>query len=292
MKQGTAETTVDPQGFMTYSPDMVSCSSTVTSTPEGKHLLGSTKDLNKRISNSKSIFAKFFIIEDGIISLSLRDMTIACSATISIGLLVMLYFSCNNNDFECTWTDFPMVSTVIALHMYDRAFIILTTILMFGVQQVNIRAFYKKLYGKISDSQNDRLLNLGIISCAALPLIGVFDEHQWGTIHGICAVLFFGCFGVYCILLGKYLADNKAKFNPIESDSIDKLQKGANFIIVILSALGLSMLYYHAHGPTPIIEWITVLYYANFFSIASYANGFYDSVHEDGNLVPVSQERV
>lgn len=297
MKQGSSavESSVDPQGFMVYQPDNMSlnessCSTTVTGTPEGSHhlLVGSTKDLQKRMSNSKSIFAKFFIIQDGVISLSLRDMTIVCSAAISLSLIVMLYFSCKNNDFECTLSDFPMVSTVVALHMYDRAFIILTTILMFGVQQVNIRAFYKKLYGIIPDGQNDRLLNLGTISCVALPLIGVFDEHQWGTIHGTCAVIFFGCFGIYCVLLGRYLSENKSRFNPAESASIDKLQSGANFIIIILSALGLSMLIYHSHGPTPIIEWITVLYYANFFSIASYANGFYDSVHEDGSLLPVN----
>lgn len=135
----------------------------------------------------------------------------------------MGYISCTHNDFECTLHDFPMVSTVIALPMYDRTFIILTSILMFGVQQVNIRAFYKKLYGKISDSKNDFLLNLGIISCVALPLIGVFDEHQYGTIHGICAISFFGCFGVYCVLLGKYLSENKDKFNADEHVSIDTL---------------------------------------------------------------------
>lgn len=101
--------------------------------------------------------------------------------------------------------DFPMVSTVIALHMYDRTFIILSTTMMFGVQQVNIRAFYKKLYGVVSDGYNDFLIVLGGVSCLALPLIGVFDEHQWGKIHGFCAVVFFSTFGIYCVLLGRAL---------------------------------------------------------------------------------------
>ena len=130
------------------------------------------------------------------------------------------------------------------------------------------------------------MFNLGLISCVALPLIGVFDEHQWGMIHGICAIAFFGCFGIYCILLGKYLSENKDKFNPIEHGSIDKMKSGANLIIVILGALGLSFVFFHSRVPTPIVEWICVLYYANFFAIASYANGFYDSVHEDGDLIP------
>ena len=33
-------------------------------------------------------------------------------------------------------------------------------------------------------------------------------------------------------------------------------------------------------GITAILEWGTALYFVNFFSIASYANPFYDSVHQ------------
>ena len=33
-------------------------------------------------------------------------------------------------------------------------------------------------------------------------------------------------------------------------------------------------------GITAILEWATALYFVNFFSIASYANPFYDSVHQ------------
>ncbi|CDW83236.1 UNKNOWN [Stylonychia lemnae] len=267
---------VDPSQFMVYSPVQTYNSSMIINqnpqepAPQKKY---------------KSIFARFFIIQDGVISVSLRDQTIILSALISISLIVMGYFSCHNNDFECDLHDFPMVSTVIALPMYDRTFIILTTIMMFGVQQVNIRAFYKKLYGIIPDKQNDNMFNLGVVSCFALPLIGVFDEHKWGTIHGICAIAFFGCFGVYCVMLGNYLSANKDKFNPAESHSIDKMKQGSRVIVVLLAALLLSFIFYHSKVPTPLIEWAVVLYYSNFFAIASYANGFYDSVHQDGTLI-------
>jgi hypothetical protein len=43
-----------------------------------------------------------------------------------------------------------MISDVIVQEMYDRTFLLLTAIFMFGVQQVNLRAYYKQLYGKIS----------------------------------------------------------------------------------------------------------------------------------------------
>jgi len=37
-------------------------------------------------------------------------------------------------------------------------------------------------------------------------------------------------------------------------------------------------------GITAILEWATVFYFVNFFSIASFANPYYDSVHEPASL--------
>ena len=85
--------------------------------------------------------------------------------------------------------------------------------------------------------------------------------------------------------LGNALSANKDKFNPVESTSIDRLKSGSRVIVVLLVALLISIIFYHTNVPTPLIEWAVVLYYSNFFAIASYANGFYDSVHEDGTLI-------
>ena len=130
--------------------------------------------------------------------------------SISVALLVMLAISCHNGSVECSTHSFPMISTVIVItEMYDRIFLLLTTVLMFGVNQVNIRAFYKKLYGKISDRANDALLIWGLFSCLSLPMIGVFDEHKWKLPHGFFAVVFFLSFGVYAVILSKYLYNNR-----------------------------------------------------------------------------------
>lgn len=125
----------------------------------------------------KSYFEKFFVIQDGVISLSLRDMTLVSCIAISASLLVMLYQSCTNQYVECSLDMLPMISDVICLPYYDRLFCILTCFFCLAVHQVNARAFYKKLNGIADPQTNDFLLILGIISCISLPMIGFFDEH-------------------------------------------------------------------------------------------------------------------
>ncbi len=46
------------------------------------------------VDEVKSIFAPFFIVEDGVISFSLRDLTIIGCVSISVALLTMLYQTC------------------------------------------------------------------------------------------------------------------------------------------------------------------------------------------------------
>ena len=63
-------------------------------------------------------------------------MTITSALAISVTLLVMLYLSCNDGtgEYECTYERFPMISDVIAQEMYDRTFLLLTAVFMYGVQ--------------------------------------------------------------------------------------------------------------------------------------------------------------
>jgi len=215
-------------------------------------------------------------MENGVISFSLRDITIVSGLSITVSLLWMLYVTCTDGTFECSLTAFPMVSNVIGLKMYDRTFLFMTTVLMFGANIGNIRAFYKKLYGVIPDGSNDLLLLLGLVASLSLPLIGIFDMYKWNQPHKVCAVLFFGCFGFYCNLLANNLYSNKDKYPADEQTSIVSMKNSARTLIILLIVTGLCAL---LHGPTPPFEWALVLYYVNFFAIASYANGFYSSVH-------------
>ena len=141
------------------------------------------------------------------IEISLKNFTILAGLSISVALIAILIASCNDGtgDYVCTLEKWPMISDVICQEMYNRIFLLLTTIFMFGIQQANIRAFYKQLYGKISNGRNDTMFWFGFASMVALPMIGIFDEKMWKTMHGISAGVFFICFMIYSRQLGNAL---------------------------------------------------------------------------------------
>lgn len=212
-------------------------------------------------------------------------MTVLISIGISATLLGMGYKTCTDGTFTCTQDFFPCISDVIITNeMYDRIFLLLTTVMMFGVQQVNIRAFYKKLYGIIPDSKNDFLLDLGIASCVALPLIGIFDEKNFLPMHITCAVIFFGCFAIYCILLSHHLSKNKASF-PVGEQRAISIIFWVTWGIIGCGVFALITPFLGYRFWAPVAEWVTVLSFCNFFAVASYANSYYDSVHEYGTLI-------
>ena len=113
-----------------------------------------------------------------------------------------------------------MISDVINQEMYKRTFILLTAIFMFGVQQVNLRAFYKLLYGKVSNGRNDTMMWFGIISMVGLPMVGIFDESLWKTLHGISAGMFFIGFMIYARLLACTMHDVRSQFDQNTQVSI------------------------------------------------------------------------
>ena len=218
----------------------------------------------------------------------MRNLTISGALSITVALLAILYASCNDGTghYQCTYERFPMVSDVICQEMYNRVFILLTAIFMFGVQQANIRAYYKKLYGKISDGKNDTMFWFGFASMIALPMVGIFDEKMWSTMHVISAGIFFGGFLIYGSLLGGYIYKNRAQFPQEEQAAITSIHNNVTGMIVTTAAFFIAGAIHGSKGITAILEWATVFYFVNFFSIASFANPFYDSVHEPGKLVP------
>jgi hypothetical membrane protein len=163
--------------------------------------------------------------------------------------------------------------------MYTRIFILLTCIFMFGVQQANLRAYYKQLYGKIDDSRNSRIMIWGTIAMLALPIIGIFDE-SWTSVHGICAGIFFGCFMIYGRQLSVALNEVKGQFDENTQNAIDVMYTHATGLILTTVIFGVSIAYRGSGGITAIFEWICFLYYLNFFQLTSNANPYFDSVHE------------
>lgn len=206
-------------------------------------------------------------MEEGVISLSLRSLTLVFSSAVTATLLLILVASCNDGTgkYVCTLQDWPMISDVINQEMYTRIFILLTVIFMFSVQQANVRAYYKQLYGKIDDSRNSSIMTWGIVAMLALPLIGIFDEDRWTSVHGICAGIFFGCFMIYGRQLSVALNEVKSQFDENTQKAIDTMYTHVTGIIVTTVLFGVSFAYKGHGGITAIFEWVAVLYYLNFF---------------------------
>ena len=105
-----------------------------------------------------------------------------------------------------------MISDILAIHPYDRLFIFITTFFMLGIMQVNMRAYFKKVYGYIPNKNNDRTLFIGLAACVALPMIGLFDEYEHRIMHYFFAITFFSCFSLYGVLLSHDMYKNIDKF--------------------------------------------------------------------------------
>lgn len=227
-----------------------------------------------------SSFSSYFLFDQGVISFSLRRTTILLSSVFSLTLLVQLLQTCLAGTFECSIRDFPMISTVIRQEMYDRIFILETSMFMFAVQTANLRAFYKKLHGVIRAAENDAMFYCGLLSCVALVLIGIFDEKMWSPQHNVIAMTFFLSFAAYAISLGRALYANRGSYPASEGKSIEKLYRDTYWIGGGLTVLLSCLYYFKSDTPTPFIEWILVMWYLNFFSLTGLVNEFYQTVHE------------
>jgi len=209
-------------------------------------------------------------------------MTLVGCLSVTVALLYMLWQSCKYDYVECSYPVLPMISDVICLPFYDRVFCIFSTFFMLTAYQADCRAFYKKLYGIASPGQNDLLMLLGLVASIALPSIGFFDEHTYGTVHGICAVLFFGSVGIYAFIIGGIMGSNKDKFPEEEWKDIDWMNKLKWIMFASLLILGLSeALWGSNYWLTPFTEWLTTILYLNYFAILNMTNTFYDSVHNE-----------
>ncbi|CDW77397.1 UNKNOWN [Stylonychia lemnae] len=235
--------------------------------------------LVKQDPQYKSFYSSFYIEKDGVISLSLKDMTILCNMIITCALLGMLYESCKAGTFVCEYGRFPYISEIIKQTMYVRIYIFLTAVYMFGVHQLNIRAFHKKLHGVITRFHNDIIMHVGFASTLALPLIGLFDMDLWPASHGMISLIFFLTFGGYCIMLSQALSSNIDKFPESDQRGIKIIRWASYGLFFTILAFFVAFKYVPL-GPTAYIEWFMTLYFINIFTITSFTNQFYDSVHD------------
>ena len=178
-----------------------------------------------------------------------------------------------------------MISGVVALPFFDRIFILLNTIYFMGVHQVNVRAYYKRLADAgISEQYNDYLFYLGLTSCISLPLIGVFDCHNFRPFHYLFAGLFFLSAGIYSFSLANLMHINKSSFPPEDEFAIDLNHHISFFMLTLITILILCLITMGSnYWLTPVLEWSAVLLNMNYFSFLNFTNPFYNSIHPYAN---------
>lgn len=89
----------------------------------------------------RSCFSDFFIHENGVISISLKALTLTGTISVITALLTMLYIACRDTmvapedpSDNCSFkAHHPMVSDVICLPFFDRIWCILTTFFAYTV---------------------------------------------------------------------------------------------------------------------------------------------------------------
>lgn len=115
-----------------------------------------------------------------------------------------------------------MISHVIRAPFVDRIWCILTTFFALAVVQVNLRAYYAKLYPYASAGGNDTMLNIGIATIIALPLIGYFDEHAYKAMHGLVSATFFLGTVIYVNYYASMFWEYKSHFSS-ETNHIERI---------------------------------------------------------------------
>ena len=247
-----------------------------------------SEDECQRTLHRESFF-NFFVVKDGVISFSLRDLTLTLTLLISASFLGMLYRVCSEGQLRCSLTygdlALPMISDILALPMYDRVFILLNTVYFMGVHQLNVRAHYKRLTDAgVDELSNDLLFYAGFTSCFSLPLIGVFDNRNFKPLHYLFAGLFFASAGLYSYHIAQIMHARKDRFPMQDAATIDMNRMlsyfmGTVILLFLISAVALGT----ECWLTAVLEWATVFLHMNYFSLINFTNPFYDSIHPYGN---------
>lgn len=122
-------------------------------------------------------------------------------------------------------------------------------------------------------------LIFGIAYTIVLPLIGIFDENTRLLGHYICAIIMFFCFLIYATLLATALHKYRYKFPPEEQRTIDIMYNSIVLLMTLFFCFAIGHQFYGDRGIVALFEWATILVFINFFSLASFDNPFYDSIH-------------
>ena len=236
----------------------------------------------------RSCFSDYFMHENGVISISLKALTLTGTISVLTALFIMLYIACRDNMVSpedpadnCSFRHHhPMVSDVICLPFFDRIWCILTTFFSYTVTQTNIRAFYKRFHGIIPVEDNNTMMFWGWAIVFSFPLIGYFDEHNYATLHFTLAGIFFTSSTIYLYKLGNRFYDHKEKFPQLSSTIINWMKFQGRLLIFFCVVFFISFVF---EFYIPLWEWILGVSYINQFTFTAFINPFYECIHPRKN---------
>ncbi len=200
--------------------------------------LESANPLPKVRKAASSIFDRFFLVQDGLISFSLQSMTVLVGGWLVVMLVYMLTTACSGGLQVCDLSagKFPTISrTIMTNEQWNKMFLITTSVFCWGVLSSMVRSFYKMLHGRVSVSTNNWYMFFGFLIVFDLPLIGVLDVFHYVPWHGICGGIFFGSTGVYFALIGNALGKHIDTYPEEKRKAIKLTQKLTYGIYVVLA---------------------------------------------------------
>ena len=88
----------------------------------------------ERTHDTKEIpfFERFWVTENGVISVSVRNLTVIGCMILTVNLLANLYVACEYELVECTFDNFPGISSVVGLPLWDRLICLTATFYCMG----------------------------------------------------------------------------------------------------------------------------------------------------------------
>ena len=130
-------------------------------------------------------------MEEGVISISLRWMTLVATGLVAFVICGGTYIAWYLTLVPIDETHWPFISDISCMPYFDRAFCLVFMFYALSVQQANVRAYYLMLSPYVSATYNYLLFGIGILACLILPLIYYWDEYWFLTTHDALALIFF-----------------------------------------------------------------------------------------------------
>ena len=205
----------------------------------------------------------------------------------------MLYVACNDDRYReklsCAVNNLPMISTIGALHPYDRWFVtVLTMNSVFNIFPVARSCFIKigLRLGKDNKWNND-LYTLALTAIPALPMIGLFDYKT--SVHGVLAAYFFLGSSFYLWEVTRILLGLRAAFDERGQRALRWLFFLRWGVLFFMGGLAIAMLLQGSRGYTPWFEWGLATYITGYFIIVTNVEDYVNQV-SDNEPIPTKED--